>query len=375
MFRRVIAAILVASLLVGASAGAETAGVNLAPATVTVIRCPTPGESWNAPGTFPLTVHCPAAVSTTTTSSSTTTTTRPVIVTTTTGPTTTVPANVPPALAFPNSLFRSPVTSWPVDPSSAKIVADMVAAVPTYYGTWGVNTNDPIYTASASQATSSFRVTAGCNNFVSPGTAGALQSAQVPVPAGVSATASSDAPLNIYQPSTGLLWELWQAVQSGGQWQACWGGETNVSTSSGVFPAPYGRSATGISYVATMITLADVASGSIDHAIALVVGRCNSYVYPADRGDCGSDAGQPAEGQWFRFAPGTAMPVGLSPFAQMVFRAGLTYGFVVVDQGGAYQLQGQTGLDSSPTWSGQQEYQVVNSLPWSHLQVVDPPRG
>ena len=162
-----------------------------------------------------------------------------------------------------------------------------------------------------------------------------------------------------------------------------------MTTSDGVFPFPYGLSASGISYLATEITEADVASGSIDHAIAMEVTDCNwpddpNYVYPADRTDCGTNPGQPAEGQWFRFPANLAMPSGLTPFGQMVFKAIQTYGMVVTDYAGAVMLQaeqpsdwaaeGQPGIDPiTASWDGLQAYQVVASLPWSDLQVVDPP--
>ena len=78
------------------------------------------------------------------------------------------------------------------------------------------------------------------------------------------------------------------------------------------------------------------------------------------------------------------MPSGLTPFAQMVFRALQTYGAVVTDQGGSVSLEseqtsdwaaeGHSGTDPiTASWDGLQEYQVVASLPWSSLQVVDPP--
>jgi hypothetical protein len=207
----------------------------------------------------------------------------------------------------------------------------------------------------------------------------------VPVPSDINLNGSSDNPLILYQPSTHSEWEFWRAVRnSSTSYSACWGGKLDMSTTNGVFPYPFGLSATGISYLATTITEADVQSGSINHAIAFILPQCNGYTYPADRGDCGSYPGQPAEGQWFRFAPGTQMPGGLTPFGQMVFRAIQTYGMVCIDQGGAVMIeaeqssdwaaQGNSGTDPiSASWQGQQEYQVVASLPWSNLQAVDPP--
>jgi hypothetical protein len=68
----------------------------------------------------------------------------------------------------------------------------------------------------------------------------------------------------------------------------------------------------------------------------------------------------------------------------MVCTAIQKYGMVVIDQGGAVMLgaeqpsdwaaEGNTGTDPLTTsWNGAQEYQVVANLPWSQLQVVDPP--
>ena len=80
-----------------------------------------------------------------------------------------------------------------------------------------------------------------------------------------------------------------------------------------------------------------------------------------------------------------AMPSGLTPFGQMVFRALQTYGAVVTDQAGSVSIEseqpsdwaaeGHSGTDPiTASWDGDQEYQVVASLPWASLQVVDPPQ-
>jgi hypothetical protein len=178
-----------------------------------------------------------------------------------------------------------------------------------------------------------------------------------------------------------------------------------MATSNGVFPYPYGETASGISNLATEITEADLASGSIDHAIGFeVLGEecdwsgtsAHGGLYPADRTDCGYDiAGASAEGQWFRFAPGTEMPAGLTPFGQMVFKAILNYGMVVVDQGGAVSIEADMNgwVDGTTTVEGPweeegnpvstdpinnatdnlAEYQLVANLPWQDLQAIDPP--
>jgi hypothetical protein len=94
-----------------------------------------------------------------------------------------------------------------------------------------------------------------------------------------------------------------------------------MATTDGVFTAPYGLSASGISDLATTITESDVASGWTGHAIAVTLPRCSGSVYPADRSDCGNDPGQPGEGQWFRIPPGLTMPSMLTRFGRIVFKA------------------------------------------------------
>lgn len=112
--------------------------------------------------------------------------------------------------------------------------------------------------------------------------------------------------------------------------------------------------------------------------------NCNTYVYPANRGDCSSHPGQPSEGTFFRFPSSVNCSGQANQFADMVCTAIQNYGMVVIDQGGAVQLnaeqpsdwtaEGNTGTDPITTsWGGAQEYQVVANLPWSQLQAIDPP--
>ena len=276
-------------------------------------------------------------------------------------------------------MFNSNVEGWPVDRNSSSYAADFVSDYVNHYGTVGVNTI-PVYSVPANQAETNLSVKPGCNNFL-PDTG-----PQAPIPSWAGLNGSSDDPLVVYQPSSGSEWELWEVTRnSGTSYSACWGGKLDMANSNGIFPPNFGLSATGISYLATTITEADVQAGSIRHAIAIILPRCNGFTYPANRGDCGSDPGQPAEGQWYRFPANMTMPSGLTPFAQMVFRAVQTYGMVVVDHGGSVSLEteqpsdwaaeGHTGTDPiTASWDRLQEYQVVATLPWSGLQVVDPPQ-
>lgn len=295
------------------------------------------------------------------------------------GSTTTRPASVAPAL-FPASPFDRSIVNQPVDPAGAGYTANLVTQYQTSYGSVGVNFM-PVFTVPASQPTIPVTVKAGCNNFMA-------NVGRVPIPVGAYTTDPSyqnDSDIVVYQPSTATEWELWQAADNGdGTWSACWGGKTSPATSNGVFPTPSGLSATGISYLATLVTEQDIASGTINHTIAMQVARCNGSVAPANRQDCATDPGQPPEGTWFRLAANASMPSGLTPYAQMVFRALQTYGAVVTDQAGAVMIQSETSRDWAETghsgsdpittaMSGQPEYSALNGIPWNALQVIVPP--
>jgi hypothetical protein len=271
------------------------------------------------------------------------------------------------------------VVNQPVSADTSNYVHRLVYQYATNYGSIGVNRNT-IFTVPANQPLVPVSLASGCyGSFLSTLGNG------VPIPAGAYNAGGSDQDLIISQPSTGQEWELWQATQTNGHWSACWGGGLNLG-STGVFPAPYGLAATGISYLATTITEADVASGHINHAIAMQIFNCSGYVAPADRGDCTGAAGAPPEGTWFRMPQSTPMPAGLTPFAKMVFRTLQTYGAVVVDHAGGVFLQGEnsndwafaghTGTDPITTaFAGQPEYTVLNGMPWSQLQVIIAPPG
>jgi hypothetical protein len=325
---------------------------------------------------------------------------------------------VPPASLMPRSLFNRSVTTWPVDPDSTALVSEFNADWQTNYGNVGVN-GRPVVWVPAGQPLVRLSVQAGCTNFLTD------TGAWAPIPPWAPTSGPNDYALTIYQPSSNSVWELWQAHEStttstsgsgtgttNPGWSACWGGKAYMSTFSGVFPAPYGETAAGISNLATEVTEADALSGTIDHAIGLQVVNCTGGVYPAAREDCWSGPGAPAEGQWFRFAPTVnCANYDTTPFENEVCLAGQQKGFVVVDHGGSDGIEadyatgswtdegnpGPVGSwqdnpnggccifaggggpleDAFQTSSGtyEQEWNVIANLPWSQLQVIDPPPG
>ncbi|HEY3844216.1 MAG TPA: hypothetical protein VGL48_13275 [Acidimicrobiales bacterium] len=282
---------------------------------------------------------------------------------------------------FPGGEFRQSVVGQAVASDSTEVVANLNRMITQYYDSVGVN-EMPMFNVPADQPLVPVSVLSGCSDF--RGSTGR----EIPIPAGAYTTDANyrhDSDLLISQPSTNSIWELWRATKSSdGSWSACWGGKLDPETSDGVFPYPYGLSASGISYAATMITENDIEGGSINHAIALQVPMCDRSTAPADRTDCASNPGYPSEGAWFRLPASVPMPSELTPFARMVFTALQHYGAVITDQAGAVMLQAETTRDWSTagrsgidpiqaSWTGEPEYAVLTGIPWSDLQVIDPP--
>lgn len=190
-----------------------------------------------------------------------------------------------------------------------------------------------------------------------------------------------------------------------GQWHAGWGGRMlNVSTDPGYYrnltgtsgnvveQASWGATASSLPIAAGLITLADLASGQINHAIAMMVpkAKAKSWVCPARRTD-GDDSSPNAipEGAHFRLNPALNLStLSMPPITRMIAVAAQKYGLIVNDQTGV--TVGFRAEDPSPLTrtgqpnpylkyfvdsSGRSELptQLLASFPWAQLQLLTAP--
>ena len=270
--------------------------------------------------------------------------------------------------------YHSLGSNPPLSPNSAALVANFDA-----FAAAGVTINNdaysmPIYTVPAGQPTVHVAVQPGCNTDP---TLDQMMSA-VPIPPYAQPANGTDHSLIIDQPSSDTDWEIWIAQKdAAGNWSRCWGGEiTHASQSNGVFPYPYGVSASGLSYLASAIKISELEAGNIPHAVAINVPCAAPPVPPANRSDGGGTiaSGCIPEGTHFRLDPTLNLAsLGLSPGALTIARAIQTYGMYVTDQAGATTLMGEDvvsatqnpypglGLDVWPPMAG---------VPWNRLVAV-----
>lgn len=275
-----------------------------------------------------------------------------------------------------------------MDQNSADLVARFNHQWKTYYGGVGINTNAysiPIYAVPASQSTVSVAITPGCN--ADPGLV--AQFLAVPIPSNAQPANGTDNALVVWQPSTDTEWELWRAQhRADGNWTACSGGRmTDVSRSSGVFPSPYGLSASGLSYLASTVRISELQAGQIRHTLAVNVihTAAGIQVAPANRNDGNSTAGDAIpEGTRFRLDPTLDVTrLRLPPAGVTIAKALQSYGMVVTDTSGAVVIAAEDGQPYVASGEGDPyaslfgstpPYAILSKIPWNHLQAVAPGR-
>lgn len=175
----------------------------------------------------------------------------------------------------------------------------------------------------------------------------------VPIPPQAMPAQNPDRTMNIYQPATHRLWELWHVGKdANGNWAAQAGGLIdNVSHSDGIFPPHSGTAATEDSLFGVVSRIEELQAGRIDHPVDLELtgssvlkkgiipantsGATHSYSWPAinNDGNCTDPACIP-EGLRFRLDPTLNLaPLHLSPVAQTIAIAAQKYGFIVMNSG------------------------------------------
>lgn len=207
----------------------------------------------------------------------------------------------------------------------------------------------------------------------------------VPIPAGAVPSPGTDKALSVYSPESDQLWEFWVTTQSGSGWTACWGGRIDdVSSSLGFFNGSFGATATGLASTGGMVRLADIRSGSIEHAMSLAITNPRVFTelsWPAQRSD-GFDHHPDSvpEGTRLRLDPSIDVrSIGLHPVAEMIALAAQKYGFIVVDKAGAVAVIAESGAPEEAAtgqdpWSAilgaTPDWQVMGNFPWDALQAL-----
>lgn len=273
--------------------------------------------------------------------------------------------------------------------NSKGYVAEFLRQKAAYYGTVTINTYSyasPLYVAPAGTATKTVKVW-DCQGKGYLDANLASQWTAVPIPANAQASTGTDGEMSIYQPSSNSLWEFWQAKNVNGQWQACWGGRlTNTSSSNGMWPNPYGTTATGLPFAGGQVTAEELTRGEIRHVIGIALvdlEQAGVVSWPATRSDGynpNGAANRIPEGTRFRLDPTVNVDaLNMSAAGKVIAKAAQKYGFVVWDKAGALSIRAQNPTSyiaqgqSDPypkLFGGKAEYAVLDGFPWDKLQFL-----
>jgi hypothetical protein len=295
-------------------------------------------------------------------------------------------------LFAPDSVWNAPLpANAALDPASSALVASLQWTVnqnmAAGWGPW-IETGQAstLYTVPPDQPTVRVQLDPGSWK------AGLQQVFNaVPIPTDAKPAAGTDAHMTIWQPSTDRLWEFWQARKLTDGWHANYGGAfAAVSRSPGYFDTnswpglsvpTWGATATSLPVIAGTMTIAELQSGVIPHALAMDIpeARAKTYAFPAQRTDGASTSGNSIpEGARFRLDPRLNIDqLNLPPVTRAMAIAAQRHGIIVRDvthhaisffaenpvSAGANPYAALYGGTPYPT-------SVMKAFPWSHLQLV-----
>jgi hypothetical protein len=300
----------------------------------------------------------------------------------TTSPTTPAPTPAPTTNGLVTDAIFSPTSFWykqipanvTLNANSANYVKEFLRQKSAYYGTVTINTYSyasPLYVAAAGEQTKTVKVW-DCQGKGYADSNLAAQWTAVPIPANAQPSTGTDGEMTVYQPNSNSLWEFWQTKNVNGQWQACWGGKmSNVSNGNGLWPSPYGTTATGLPFVGGQVTADELKRGEIRHVIGIALvdlEKSGVFSWPATRSD------------GFRLDPTVNVDaLNMSAAGKVIAKAAQKYGFVVWDKAGAISIRAQNATsyiaqgksDPYPAlFANKAEYAVLDGFPWDKLQFL-----
>lgn len=176
-----------------------------------------------------------------------------------------------------------------------------------------------------------------------------MEGQQIRIPAQARAAAGSDHHLTVIDQGTGWEYDFFNVQQKGGgTLTAAWGGRTRIDGDG----RGGGSTAADFPLAAGVIRPSELAAGSINHALFMVV-RCTNgtTVWPSGPGagnQCGNKSNAPAMGQRFYLAMTSAQIDALNrpAWQEAVLRAFARYGAYVGDTGGGF-----VKLESGSSWT------------------------
>jgi hypothetical protein len=208
-----------------------------------------------------------------------------------------------------------------------------------------------------------------------------LEGSRHRVPDGAQPAPGDDGTLVVIDWSERRTVEMWQAVQRSSEtWSTSWGTTTPIDGTG--IPALFGNGA-GVSHLAGVVRVEEIADGRIDHALAFSTSNAcrDEFRYPATKTDGDSTTVDCIpEGTRIQLDPEIDLDaVRLTPAERAIGRALQTYGAYAIDGGGTpMAVYFEVAFDASPGDPGfgyssaglDRDYFPLQAIPWEHLRVL-----
>jgi hypothetical protein len=147
----------------------------------------------------------------------------------------------------------------------------------------------------------------------------------------------------VVQPGDGNLWETWEALLAGTNWQAANGAKFNLQT-NGLRPAgETSGDAAGLPMFPALVRFDECERGMVEHACRLVVVHTRKeYIYPGNHyatyAPYSTNANEPAMGQRLRLKSSFTIPPAWTKEEKAVLLALKKYGCLVADNGNYFSI-------------------------------------
>lgn len=285
-----------------------------------------------------------------------------------------VQAATPPRSFAATSPFNVAIPASPkIDPNSAAMVSRVTRTGQLHAAMheFGI----PVYTATASTP----RYTVRCTMEPAWGRC-PLTGLKVPIPTNAVPQVGSDGAMVVLDPTTGMLHEYWQLRRSGSGWVTSWAA-VNPHAGSGWGG---GSTGAGASRLGGVVRTAEIAAGSINHALVVSTDNACPRVFraPAVKTDGSSSRSDCLpEGSRLQLDPSLDLDKisGLTRGEKAVAKAMQTYGAYVIDNGGApLTVSFERAADASWSTPGSVyqsagfswDYYGMPRVPWHKLRVL-----
>jgi hypothetical protein len=147
----------------------------------------------------------------------------------------------------------------------------------------------------------------------------------------------------VVQPGSGTVWETWQALLSGTNWQASNGALFNLNT-NGLRPAGWtSGDAAGLPMFPALVRFDEGERGMVEHACRIVVKRTRyrNYLYPATHyaaSSANTNVNLPMMGQRLRLKAGFVIPANWTKQERALLLGLKKYGALVADNGNFFSI-------------------------------------